>query len=66
MNMQGCIVFFLPPHLTAICLHVFDAHHMSTLLFKMPAHTRGVRLSLPHSHTGLIYGINFNACTSLT
>lgn len=40
MNMQHCIAFFsVFSDLTAICLHVFDAHHMSTLLLKMSTHT---------------------------
>lgn len=40
MNMQR-IVFFQGGvyRLTAICPRAFDAHHMSTLLFKMSTNT---------------------------
>lgn len=54
MNMQHRIVFVsVFFDLTAICLHVFDAHHMSTLLFKMSTHAHMSGQAHKHFHIQL-------------
>lgn len=57
INMQHCILF---SHLTAICLCVFDAHHMSSLLFKIPAHPHTPTVTQTLPHTSLRYWMHYN------